>query len=119
MHIPDHIVEQIRNASDIVEVVGGYLPLKKRGREFIALCPFHSEKTPSFNVIPHKQIFYCFGCHKGGDVFKFLSEYESISYPEAIQRMADRAGIEIEFEQGPDSRERARRDTLYRIHEEF
>ncbi|MDD2779151.1 MAG: DNA primase [Candidatus Methanomethylophilaceae archaeon] len=119
MHIPDHIVEQIRNASDIVEVVGGYLPLKRRGREFIALCPFHSEKTPSFNVIPHKQIFYCFGCHKGGDVFKFLSEYESISYPEAIQRLADRAGIEIEFEQGPDSRERARRDTLYRIHEEF
>ncbi len=119
VYIPDHLVEQIRNASDIVEVISGYLPLKRRGREFIALCPFHSEKTPSFNVIPHKQIFYCFGCQKGGDVFKFLCEYESISYPEAIQRMAERAGIEIEYEQGSDSQERARRETLYRIQEEF
>ena len=75
---PEHIIEQIRNATDIVEIISSYLPLKKQGREFSVCCPFHNEKTPSFTVVPHKQIFYCFGCHKGGDVFKFLCEYENI-----------------------------------------
>ena len=73
-------VEQIRAASDIVDVIGGYgLPLKHAGANFVTLCPFHKEKTPSFNVSPHKQIFHCFGCHKGGDVFTFVQEYENIS----------------------------------------
>src|SRR2546422_6645345 len=62
-------LEQIRAASDIVEVIGSYLPLKRAGANFVTLCPFHKEKTPSFNVHPHRQIFHCFGCHKGGDVF--------------------------------------------------
>src|SRR5665213_3120247 len=72
--------EQIRAASDIVDVIGSYLPLKRAGANFTALCPFHKEKTPSFNVNPHKQIFHCFGCHKGGDVFTFVKEYENIGF---------------------------------------
>src|SRR5512143_3950931 len=93
-------LEQIRAASDIVEVVGSYLPLKRAGANFTALCPFHREKTPSFNVNPHRQIFYCFGCHKGGDVFRFVMDFETITFPEAVKRLADRAKIPLEYEQG-------------------
>ena len=92
--------EQIRAASDIVEVIGGYLPLKRAGANFVALCPFHKEKSPSFNVNAHKQIFHCFGCHKGGDVFRFVQDYESIGFMDAVRRLAERAGIKLEFEQG-------------------
>src|SRR3982751_4560214 len=92
--------EQIRGASDIVDVIGSYLPLKKAGANFVALCPFHKEKSPSFNVNPHRQIFHCFGCHKGGDVFTFVMEYESVDFPEALRRLADRAKIPLEQEQG-------------------
>ena len=90
--------EQIRAASDIVDVIGSYLPLKRAGANFVALCPFHKEKTPSFNVNPHRQIFHCFGCHKGGDVFAFVKEYENIDFPEAVRRLADRAKIPLEYE---------------------
>ena len=70
--VPEAVLEQIRAASDIVDVVGGYLPLKRAGANFVTLCPFHKEKTPSFSVNAHRQIYYCFGCHKGGDVFSFV-----------------------------------------------
>src|SRR5882762_1590037 len=93
-------LEQIRAASDIVEIIGGYIPLKRAGANFMALCPFHKEKTPSFNVNPHLQIFKCFGCHKGGDVFAFIKDYESVDFPEAVRRLADRAKIPLEFEKG-------------------
>jgi DNA primase len=86
-------LEQIRAASDIVEIIGSYIPLKRAGANFVALCPFHREKTPSFNVNAHLQIFHCFGCHKGGDVFTFLKEYETIDFPEAVRRLAERARI--------------------------
>src|SRR6266404_943841 len=89
-------LEQIRAASDIVDVIGGYLPLKRAGANFVALCPFHREKSPSFNVNPHRQIFHCFGCHKGGDVFSFVREFESVDFPEALRRLADRAKIPLE-----------------------
>src|SRR6266571_7817841 len=94
-------LERIRAASDIVDIIGGYLPLKKAGANFTALCPFHKEKTPSFNVNPHKQIFHCFGCHKGGDVFTFVKEHENISFVEAVRRLAERARIPLEFERDP------------------
>jgi DNA primase len=90
-------LEQIRAASDIVDVIGGYIPLKKNGANFVALCPFHREKTPSFNVNPHKQIFHCFGCHKGGDVFTFVKEYENMDFPDAVRRLAERARIPLEI----------------------
>ena len=99
--IPPDKLEQIRNASDIVDVIGAAIPLKRAGANFTALCPFHKEKSPSFNVNPHKQIFHCFGCHKGGDVFTFVREYENLSFVEAVKRLADRANIPLEFENQP------------------
>src|SRR5215472_3111342 len=113
-------LEQIRAASDIVDVIGSYLPLKRAGANFVALCPFHKEKSPSFNVNPHRQIFHCFGCHKGGDVFAFVKEYESIDFVEAVKRLADRAKIPLEFDQGPGQQEsRHLKDTLLQIHEQI
>jgi DNA primase len=112
--------EQIRAASDIVEVIGSYLPLKKAGANFTALCPFHKEKTPSFNVNPGKQIFHCFGCHKGGDVFTFVQEYENIGFMDAIRRLAERANIPLEFENTPGAQEsRHLKEQLLDIHEQL
>src|ERR1041384_3194769 len=91
-------LEQVRAANDIVDVIGSVLPLKRAGGAFVALCPFHKEKTPSFNVNPHKQIFHCFGCHKGGDVFTFIREYEALSFTEAVKRLAERAKIPLQLE---------------------
>src|SRR6202453_3207778 len=93
--IPPEIVEQVRHASDIVDVVGGYVPLKKAGAKFKALSPFNKEKTPSFFVDPAKQIFKCFSSGHGGDVFKFLMLMENMSFPEAVRRLAQKAGIAV------------------------
>src|SRR5712691_3042345 len=111
--------EQIRAASDIVDVIGSYLPLKRAGANFVALCPFHREKTPSFNVNPHLQIFHCFGCHKGGDVFSFLKEYEHIDFPDAVKRLAERARIPLEYEKGTGEQSRHIKDSLLQIHEQI
>jgi DNA primase len=112
--------ERIRAANDIVDVIGSYLPLKKAGANFTALCPFHKEKTPSFNINPQKQIFHCFGCHKGGDVFTFLQEYENIGFMDAVRRLAERAKIPLEFENTPGAQEsRHLKDQLLDIHEQL
>src|SRR6058998_2076126 len=109
-------LEQVRAASDIVEVIGSYLPLKRAGANFVTLCPFHKEKTPSFNVHPHRQIFHCFGCHKGGDVFTFVQEYESLDFPEAVRRLAERARIPLEFEKGgAEQQSRSLKEKLLQI----
>ncbi|MEP0828783.1 MAG: DNA primase [bacterium] len=94
--ISQNSIEQVRQASDIVDVIGQYLRLKKRGRNFTALCPFHVEKTPSFSVSQEKQIFHCFGCGKGGNVFTFLMEHEKLSFLDAVRLLARRAGIRLE-----------------------
>lgn len=113
-------LEQIRAASDIVDVIGSYVPLKRAGANFVALCPFHKEKTPSFNVSPQKQIFKCYGCGKGGDVFTFVKEYETIDFVEAVKRLADRAKIPLEYEQGVAGQETKHlKDTLLQIHEQI
>src|SRR5437667_7621695 len=113
-------LEQIRAASDIVDVIGSYLPLKRAGAKFIARCPFHKEKTPSFNVHPQRQIFHCFGCHKGGDVFTFVQEYENVSFPEAVHRLAERARIPLEFDKDPGAQKhRFLKETLLQIHEQI
>jgi len=118
--ISEGTLEQIRAASDIVDVIGSYVPLKKAGANFMALCPFHKERTPSFNVSPSRQIFHCFGCHKGGDVFTFVKEYENISFVEAVKRLADRAKIPLELEAGGAGGEiRHLKDTLLQIHEQI
>src|ERR1700690_3371541 len=112
--------ERIRAASDIVDIIGSYLPLKKAGANFTALCPFHKEKTPSFNVNPHKQIFHCFGCHKGGDVFTFVKEYENIGFVDAVRRLAERAKIPLEFDNNPaEQQTRHLKDQLLQIHEQI
>jgi len=112
--------ERIRAASDIVDVIGGYLPLKRAGANFTALCPFHKEKSPSFNVNPHKQIFHCFGCHKGGDVFTFVKEYENIGFMDAVRRLAERAKIPLEFESSPgEQQSRHLKDQLLEIHDQI
>ena len=110
-------LDQIRAASDIVEVIGSYFPLKRAGANFTAICPFHKEKTPSFSVNSSKQIFHCFGCHQGGDVFKFVQEYENIGFLDSVKRLAERAGILLEFEQSPEyEKHRAVKDTLLEMH---
>ena len=112
--------EQIRAASDIVDVIGSYLPLKRAGANFTALCPFHKEKSPSFNVNPHKQTFHCFGCHKGGDVFEFVKDYENIGFMDAVRRLAERAKIPLEFDQNPAAQEsRHLKDQLLEIHDQI
>jgi DNA primase len=116
----DETLERIRAASEIVDVVGSYIPLKRAGANWVALCPFHKEKTPSFNVNPHRQIFHCFGCHKGGDVFTFVKEYENIGFSDAVRRLAERAKIPLEFEKGaPDAQARHLKDQLLQIHEQI
>jgi len=111
--------EEIRGAVDIVKIVGDYVQLRKAGVSFKGLCPFHQEKTPSFNVHPQKQIFHCFGCGVGGDVFKFVMLIESISFPEALKRVAEKAGIKLKQRPlDPVSDAAARdRDVLTRMHE--
>ena len=102
----DDILDEVARANDIVEVVTGYFPLKKAGKDYVALCPFHSEKTPSFTVSPGKQIFKCFGCGRGGSVFNFVMAKENVTFPEAVRILADRAGIELR--EDPEARQKAR-----------
>src|SRR5271154_2798301 len=93
--IPPEVVDQVRHACDIVDVIGGYVPLKKAGSKYKALSPFQKEKTPSFFVDPGRQIFKCFSSGHGGDVFKFLMIHDNMTFPEAVRRLAQRAGVVI------------------------
>jgi DNA primase len=114
----DNFRERVRSASDIVDIIGASIPLKRNGANFVCLCPFHREKSPSFNVNPARQIFHCFGCQAGGDVFKFVQMYENISFPEAIERLAERARIPLEYEAGTGAPEnRGLKDALLKLHE--
>jgi DNA primase len=117
MRIPEEKIDEIRNAADIVDVVSKYVPLKKAGANFKALCPFHHEKTPSFVVSPQKQIFNCFSCHIGGNVFKFLMEFNKVSFVEAVKEVADEVGIPLELERGDSGRE-SEREQFYEINVE-
>jgi DNA primase len=103
MRIPDSVIDDIRAASDLVEVISQYVPLKRRGKNYVGLCPFHQEKTPSFSVSPEKQMYYCFGCAKGGNVFTFVMEHDKVSFAEAARTLAKRAGIFVPEESPEDS----------------
>ncbi|MBR4165158.1 MAG: DNA primase, partial [Lachnospiraceae bacterium] len=94
-YYPDELIEEVRSRSDIVAVVGTRVKLTKRGANYWACCPFHSEKTPSFSVSQNKQMYYCFGCGAGGNVVTFLMNYESYTFPEALEYLAERAGITL------------------------
>lgn len=112
--IPPHLIDEVRLASDIVAVVSDYVTLnKKSGNNFFGLCPFHPEKSPSFSVNTNKQIFYCFGCHAGGDVFTFIQRQEGVSYPEAIRLLAKRAGIVIPEADAEDATAAKEKDALF------
>lgn len=98
MRIPEQKIEEIRNSANIVDIISGYVQLKKRGKNFIGLCPFHQEKTPSFTVSDDKQIYHCFGCGNGGNIFKFLMEFKNISFIEAVEEVAESLGIKIQYD---------------------
>ncbi len=99
MRIPQETIDRIRQSADIIDIVSDYVSLKKRGQNWIACCPFHNEKTPSFNVSPSRQIYKCFGCGKAGDPVRFIMDIENVSYPEALRHLAKKYGIEVEEEQ--------------------
>lgn len=108
MYYPDELIEEIRSKNDIVDVISGYVKLQKKGSSYFGLCPFHNEKSPSFSVSRQKQMYYCFGCGAGGNVFTFLMEYENYSFLEALKFLADRAGVELpEQEYSKEARQRA------------
>jgi len=119
--IPDNIIEDIKAKSDIIEVIQSYFPLKRAGSSFKALCPFHNEKTPSFTVSPSRQMYYCFGCGKGGDVVKFIMEKENVDYISAIKILADRAGIDIPEKSYINAQNYAKnhRDKLFKLHQDL
>ena len=108
MYYSDEIIEEVRSRNDIVDVISGYVRLTKKGSTYFGLCPFHNEKTGSFSVSPNKQMYYCFGCGAGGNVFTFLMEYENYTFVEALKYLADRAGVELpEEEYSREAKERA------------
>lgn len=120
MYYPDELVEEVRSKNDIVDVVSGYVRLQKKGSNHWGLCPFHNEKTPSFSVSGNKQMYYCFGCGAGGNVYTFLMNYESYTFPEAVKALADRVGVQLpEPEESEEMRKReSRRGRLLEINKE-
>ena len=114
----DDIIEEIINSNDIVDVVSQYVTLKRSGRNFLGLCPFHKEKTPSFSVSPDKQIFHCFGCGVGGNVIHFVSKIESLNFKESIEMLAEKAGMALPtIDSGEDSKRQELKEKIYKINE--
>ena len=120
MYYPQELIEEVRTKNDIVDVISGYVRIQKKGSNYFGLCPFHNEKSPSFSVSQSKQIFYCFGCGAGGNVFTFLMEYENATFQEAVKILADRAGINLpEMEYNEEARQKeSRRARLLEINKE-
>ena len=119
MRIPESKIEEIRSTASIVDMISEYVQLRKRGKNYIGLCPFHNEKTPSFTVSDEKQIFHCFGCHIGGNIFKFLMEYKKISFVEAVQEVAEQLGIPLEYYESVGYEEQqSEQEMLYDINTE-
>lgn len=117
MYYSDDMIEEVRTRNDIVDVISGYVKLQRKGSSYFGLCPFHNEKSPSFSVSPSKQMYYCFGCGAGGNVFNFVMEYENYSFGEALSHLADRAGVQLpRIEYSSEAREKAKqRETLLEI----
>ena len=111
--IAEESIQRVADASDIVEIIGSYFPLKRAGTSYRAICPFHKEKSPSFHVNPSRQTFHCFGCGAGGGVFRFLMDYEHLDFPSAVRKLAQRSGIQLAEDNDP--KERSRRDQRSRL----
>ena len=118
--IPEEKISDIKNAADILDIVSESVILKKAGKNHLGLCPFHSEKTPSFTVSQEKQIFHCFGCGTGGNVFSFLMKHDGLSFPEAVKMLAGRYGIEIPVhEMSPEQQKRINeREGLFAVNKQ-
>jgi DNA primase len=115
MGIVNDDVARVRQEADIVAVIGDHVALKRVGRRYQGLCPFHAEKSPSFSVSPENQLYYCFGCHKGGDVIDFVREHEGLAFADAVERLAVRFGVPIRYDDASHSQERQRRDRLVAV----
>ena len=114
----DEIIDEVRQTNDIVDIISQYVHLKRSGRNFFGLCPFHNEKSPSFSVSPDKQIFHCFGCGVGGNVFTFLTKIEGISFIEAVQSLAERSNIQLPtFENNVDSAKEELKAKVFKVNE--
>lgn len=119
MRYSDELIDDIKNSNDIVDIISQYVILKRSGRNFFGVCPFHKEKTPSFSVSPDKQIFHCFGCGAGGNVIHFISKIENINFRESLEMLAERAGITLPaIEGGVDSKRQALKEKVYEINKE-
>lgn len=120
MYYPDELIEEVRLKNDIVDVVSGYVKIQKKGSSYFGLCPFHNEKSPSFSVSPGKQMFYCFGCGAGGNVFTFVMQYENASFQEAVKLLAERAGVSLpDLQEGEEARKRdSKRARLLEVNKE-
>ena len=116
-HEAEAVRDRIRDTTDIVDLVSEHVQLTRRGRNFLGLCPFHEEKTPSFSVNPDRQFYHCFGCGAGGDVFKFIQEIDRVTFVEAIKFLAERAGIALPDRSGPSREETEAADELYRAND--
>ena len=114
----EELIEEIRNSNDIVDVISQYVILKRSGRNFFGLCPFHKEKSPSFSVSPDKQIFHCFGCGVGGNVIHFVSKIENLDFKETLELLANRANIELpKINNAEDDRKAFLKAKVYEINE--
>ena len=114
----DELIEEIRNSNDIVDIISQYVVLKRSGRNYFGLCPFHKEKSPSFSVSPDKQIFHCFGCGAGGNVFHFISKIENVNFIESMQILSDRVGISLPtLDSSEDSKKQLLKSKVYEINE--
>ncbi|QPS96544.1 DNA primase [Streptococcus oralis] len=116
--VDKQVIEEIKNNANIVEVIGDVISLQKAGRNYLGLCPFHGEKTPSFNVVEDKQFYHCFGCGRSGDVFKFIEEYQGVSFMEAVQLLGERVGIQLAMPVQSRPQQASPHQALYDMHEE-
>lgn len=116
--VDKQVIEEIKNNANIVEVIGDVISLQKAGRNYLGLCPFHGEKTPSFNVVEDKQFYHCFGCGRSGDVFKFIEEYQGVPFMEAVQILGQRVGIEVEKPLYSEQKPASPHQALYDMHED-
>lgn len=114
----DELLEEIKSKNDIIDIISEYVTLKRSGRSFFGLCPFHKEKSPSFSVSPDKQIFHCFGCGVGGDVFRFISKIENVNFKEAVELLANRANVQLPIlENSGDEKLAMLKDKVYKVNE--
>ena len=116
MSIPQETLDHIQERVDIVELIGAHLRLSRAGRNFRALCPFHREKTPSFMVSPEKQIFHCFGCGEGGDVFRYVMKTERVDFLDAVRSLAEKAGVPLPERSSFSEEKTSERKGLYEAH---